>query len=303
MGNKQDSIHLLDTDLLKDKKSFKQVYHWIRVFAQEVGWHYPLDLIWQYKMVSELNLPKGATIIDAGAGNGLMQFILAGAGYNVLSIDFSNRVTPKPQSWIFKIQNQVQEKVDNEYVKHMGVQSKVTMGKIMNKLKIFLEYFTWIYLPLTFLFKKNYGSIKYIKADFSKLPFIESNSVDAIVSTSAIEHNPDHASLKAAIIELYRTLKKGSPLLITTSATNKESWFHHASKGWCYNEKTLAEIFDMSSYDSNFSKFTSVENNIRSNEFLKNKIPYNYKNNPNCGLPMGVWDPQYLPVGIIKWKK
>ena len=86
-----DKIELLKPDLLSDKKSFNEVYFWIKMFVSEVGWHYPLDLIWQYKKIMELDLPKGSTILDAGAGDGMMQFILAGQGYNILSVDFSER--------------------------------------------------------------------------------------------------------------------------------------------------------------------------------------------------------------------
>ena len=88
-----------------DESAKKEVYYWIKMFVAAVGWHYPLDLIWQYNRIKALNLPKGATILDAGAGYGMMQYILAGNGYNVISVDFLRRKKPFLQSYIFRISN------------------------------------------------------------------------------------------------------------------------------------------------------------------------------------------------------
>lgn len=297
-----NAIELLDTNLLNCKKSKNEVYKWIKTFTSIIGWHYPLDLIWQLNKVKELNLPIGSTILDAGAGNGMMQFILAGKGYNIISVDFSSRKIPIIQSKIFNISIDIVNDINNDYTKHLSTIKKRNIENVFNKFKLFFKYFSWFYLLKTYLKKRNYGHIKYIQADFSDLSFIPTSSIDAIVSTSAIEHNPNHKSLKKGIIEFNRVLKSNSAMFITTSFTNKECVFDEPSKGYFYNEKTLKDLFQMDYYDSNLSSFSGIFKNIYTCDFLKNNMPYSYKNNPNCGLPYGIWDPKYLPVGIIKWK-
>lgn len=299
---KDNQIELLDTDLLNNKDAINEVYYWIKMFIAEVGWHYPLDLIWQYNKIMALNLPKGSTILDAGAGNGMMQFILAGNGYNIISVDFSGRKLPILQSFLFNMSNGIIKKFNNEYTEYLATNKKINFGKVLNMIKLFFINFSWVYLFLGFFKKKDYGFIKYIQAEFSDLSFIPSNSIDAIVSTSAIEHNPNHESLKRGICEFNRVLKPNSAMFVTTSATIKECIFDKPTKGYFYDEKTLVDIFQLTNYKSNYSSFSEIYDKIFSCDFLKKNMAYAYKNNPNGGLPFGIWNPKYLPVGIIKWK-
>jgi len=81
-----DKITLLDTDLLQNEKLFREVIYWKNFFRAQLGWHYVLDLIWKLEKIDLLDLPKGSLIIDAGAGYGLMQYILAGRGFNIISV-------------------------------------------------------------------------------------------------------------------------------------------------------------------------------------------------------------------------
>ena len=299
---KKDEMEFLSTDLLNDKSAKKEVYYWIKMFVAAVGWHYPLDLIWQYNRIKALNLPKGATILDAGAGYGMMQYILAGNGYNVISVDFLRRKKPFLQSYIFRISNDDHKDLGNDYTEHLIKNSKFKFSKVLNKFMLMLVNYSVLFYLNGLLNKKKYGSIKFIQADFKDLSSIPSNSVDAIVSTSAVEHNPSHESLKKGISEFNRVLKPNSAMFITTSFTNKECVFDKQSKGYLYDEKTLLNIFDLVNYKSNLSEYSTVYKKMHSCSFLKKNIPYNYKDNPNCGLPFGVWDPYYLPIGIVKWK-
>ena len=298
-----DEIELLKPDLLSDKKSFNEVYFWIKMFVSEVGWHYPLDLIWQYKKILDLDLPKGSTILDAGAGSGMMQFILAGQGYNILSVDFSDRKIPLLQSKIFKMKNDNHKIIKNDYTKHLSANYKFSFAKIFHKLKLSFKNLSIFYIIKGLINKKKYGSIQYIRSDFSDLSFLQSNSIDAVVSTSAIEHNPEHENLKKAIVEFNRVLKPKSAMFITTSAINKKCFFDKPTKGYLYDENTLLDIFQLSKHKSNFSKYSEIFDQIFTCNFLKENIAFGYKNNPNCGLPFGIWNPRYLPVGVIKWKK
>jgi ubiquinone/menaquinone biosynthesis C-methylase UbiE len=299
---KRATIELLSTDLLDDKVSFRSVYFWIKIFIAEVGWHYPLDLIWQYKKIKELDLPKGAIIVDAGAGHGMMQFILAGQGYNVLSIDFSSRKLPFLQSKLFKMKNERSKSIKNDYTKHLTLVSKLSFSKVFNKIKLAIINFSGFYLIKGFVNKNKYGSIKYIQADFSDLSFIKSNTIDAVVSTSAIEHNPVHENLKKGISEFNRILKPNSSMFITTSVTNDVCVFDNPTKGYFYDERTLVSIFNLDEYSSNFNSYSEIFDHINKNKFLKKMIPFNYKKTPNCGMPYGKWNIRYLPVGITKIK-
>lgn len=80
-----NKIELLDTDLLQSPLK-KWVLRWKRIFRKGLGWHYLLDIIW---ILKNLDAPPGAKILDAGAGQGLLQYLLAIKGYQVYSVDLS----------------------------------------------------------------------------------------------------------------------------------------------------------------------------------------------------------------------
>lgn len=82
------SVALLDThrDIVSAFQSLAELLH------IGIGWHYLLDLSWT---VSLLPVPPGSTLLDAGAGNGLLQYYLARAGYNIISVD-RTPVNPNP---------------------------------------------------------------------------------------------------------------------------------------------------------------------------------------------------------------
>ena len=50
---KKDRLELLDAELLKSKKDFDFLYHWLRVFRTGDGWHCPLNLIWINQKIDE----------------------------------------------------------------------------------------------------------------------------------------------------------------------------------------------------------------------------------------------------------
>jgi len=295
----KNKLELLDINLIESKE-FKIVNYWLKVFKAEIGWHYFLDLIWQLKEIRKMNLPPNSTIIDAGGGKGMMQFILASLGYNILSIDFNKRSVPKLYSTIFNIESETKQTTNNEYVNHLvALKSKQKKNKYISRITKILNI-TYIFESIITMFSP-YGDIKFITADFSNLDFIADNSIDAIVSTSAIEHNDSFKKISCSIKEFERILKKDSAMLITTSATNSETWWHKPSKGYCFSEVDLIKIFSITEYKSNFDNYNQIFSNIKSSKFLKNNLPSLYFQNPNCGMPMGKWDPKYIPVGIVKY--
>jgi hypothetical protein len=132
---KYDNLELLDVSLL-DSEWLSFVEYWLKVFGAQVGWHYYLDLIWQLKKIQSLELPKGATILDAGAGNGMSQFLMAACGYNVISVDFSNRSKPFLISKVFCIKdNQSKKDISNEYTEHLNRLGKFSKKDYLSRFK------------------------------------------------------------------------------------------------------------------------------------------------------------------------
>lgn len=57
------------------------------------------------------------------------------------------------------------------------------------------------------------------------MPEIDATSVDAVVSISALEHNPIEDIIGCSR-ELLRVLKNGGKLVVTLSAAKDVDWFH-----------------------------------------------------------------------------
>ena len=91
----KNRIELLNVDLLNQSDLLAEIDHWLKVFNWQQGWHYDLDIIWTLNCIEEYGLKPGSTIMDAGGGLGITQFLLAARGYNVISLDFNTRSIPK----------------------------------------------------------------------------------------------------------------------------------------------------------------------------------------------------------------
>ena len=73
-----EKIEILSTRLLDENRSTVES---LKKLAQsldlEFGWHYLLDLTW---IIQNLGPVNGLSIMDAGAGTGVMQWYLASQG-------------------------------------------------------------------------------------------------------------------------------------------------------------------------------------------------------------------------------
>jgi len=94
-------IQLLNASLLADEKTLEELSYWLGVMNRPNGWHYDLDHIWILSELEKAGIKPGATILDAGAGQGVLQYLLASRGYNVISLDFSPRRIPNRTVGIF----------------------------------------------------------------------------------------------------------------------------------------------------------------------------------------------------------
>ena len=82
MNNK---IELISVDILEQNRSLvNQLNYLNKTLALASGWHYLMDWAW---VISQLGEVAGKTILDAGAGIGLMQWYLAQQGARVISVD------------------------------------------------------------------------------------------------------------------------------------------------------------------------------------------------------------------------
>jgi len=135
------------------------------------------------------------------------------------------------------------EKFDDEYIRFLKDKSTSKRFKILlNEVKKTVLNYNFKLINQA-LKRKDHGTIFYYQANFKSLKDISSDSVDAIVSTSSVEHVRDLNDLKIAIAEFIRVLKKDRPMLITTSAAKDSSWFFEPAEGWCFSEADLTSIF------------------------------------------------------------
>lgn len=321
---RRDKIELLDVGLLKDKNKLKVIDHWLRVMNWPNGWHYDLDIIWVLRYIEQLNLPKGATIIDAGAGLGITQFILASCGYNIISLDFADRQVPKFAKDIFIVEKAGSELAGytHEYMEFMdysrnqGFKEK-KRGDLLSLFKkavnpkrfglnifavrnFFKKSLNFDYLLERMKGHRDFGKITFLRGTFNNIPLAD-NTVDALVSISAFEHNT-YEDMPASINEFMRVAKKNSSLFITTSASEKEDWYFEPPKAWNFSKETLSEWFGVSADDITFN-YREVFEGIVQSKALQKRIPLSYKLSAENGLPYGkLEEARYVPVGIVKVK-
>ena len=312
-----DIIELLDIGLLEDKELLKEIDHWLEVFNWPNGWHYDLDIIWVVKQLENNNILPGATILDAGAGYGMAQFLLAARGYNIISLDFTQRDLPKKARGIFDmeiIENDLGS-YKSEYMEYMtyGKSAKkfihtlksvpkallhpIKVIRYLNKINNILKSYIENYNEK----KKNhseFGKIQFLRGTFNDMP-IEDKAVDALISISAFEHNA-YDDMPSSINEFNRILKNDGIMFITTSAARDKDWYQEASKGWNFTKETLSNWFNVSNENIDFN-YDSKYSRICNSKKLSDRLGDYYKNKNNLTIPNGdIKNIEYIPVGIRK---
>lgn len=292
---------------------------------QGIGWHYLLDLAWMVRQTR--GLARGSLVLDAGAGGGLSQFILSELGFNVISLDFTARDFSKKPRYgrVTHYLNDQGVAFDNRYTRHLAATYGIGVKKGLAGLGRLVRALTGQALagtpaqaaeiigrerlrpgpggtePMKGDPEKACGRIFLYRADLKDMGLIADGSVDAVVSISALEHN-DHDDLKRCVRELLRVTRPGGRLSVTVSASPAEDFFHEPSKGWCYGEASLKELFGLApEAQSNFALKESIYAQLRlqGNELHKRLAPFYFKSGDN-GMPWGKWDPRYMPVGVTK---
>jgi SAM-dependent methyltransferase len=258
-----------------------------------------LDLIWILREIRGLGLAPGAKVLDAGAGRGLLQFLLAAEGYEVLSVDFTHERIPFPESLVFKMSMTAKNSSKNEYKEFLKAKKNAGIAKRIGRKLAKLD----ARILGEARRKKERGRIALFSEDLRDMHFIKEESVDAAVSVSAIEHNPDKEDVRKIACELFRILKRDSVMLITTSALPGKDVFHKPSRGWCFCEDTLSSLFGLSDYETNFDLFESYIKKLKEDTYLKSNLDGFYYSSGDNGMPYGIWDPAYVPIGIRRRKR
>jgi SAM-dependent methyltransferase len=263
----------------------------------EPGWHYLLDLIWIVENLGEIN---GKHIMDAGAGLGLMQWYLIEQGAaEVISADRASRSNlPLVMRSRYKVAGMRADDLDPASSVFVGnIKHAVGAGKITSVFRGLGG------LALSSLPKRYAGRVIIFNHDLSSLPEIADDSLDAVVAVSALEHNtPD--GLHKVVTEIMRKIKPGGKLLATLCAGRDNDWFHEPSRGWCYTDVTLRQLFDLpNETPSNYDRYDEFMDALRCCTELRENLAKFYFLSGDNGMPWGKWNPEYQPVGVCKIKQ
>lgn len=289
------SIHILPTTLLTTHAGRAEEF---RTLSRELhiglGWHYLLDLIWAAEQIGPDAVGE-ATVLDAGAGTGVMQWWLAERGATVISIDREPRHVSRRLRARYNV---VGFRPDDHVPMRRAALSTLRDSRSARGFASACRDLT-LGEPRS----NGTGTVRLSRANLDDLKEVASNSVDAVVSISSLEHNSP-ARLSAIVAELMRVIRPGGKLIATLGAARDEDWYHEPSQGWCYTEATLREAFSLSDdCSSNYDQFDALFADLRDCTPLRNQLAEFYRHSGNNGMPWGVWDPQYQTVGVLKVKE
>ena len=293
-----NKIEILSVDLLTQYPAQVESFCGLTdKLGKGLGWHYLLDLTWA---AQELKPEPGMRVLDAGAGTGVMQWWLAGNQVDVISADRLERKSiPLHFRQNYRVRGLRKSDLDSivsikDFLPSPRPKQWSTYpAKLSKSLKM---------LGASLGYGAKTGVVYIYNQDLANLVDIPDNSLDGVVSISALEHNSP-ADLRTCVKELMRVLKPGKKLVATLGAAPEKDWFHDPSKGWCYTEKTLQESFGLSSgYSSNYGSYYELLKSLRENSYLRDHLADFYYKSGDNGMPWGKWNPVYQPVGVVKIK-
>lgn len=298
-----DELLVLPTTLLQEHASrVTELETMAAVLKKDFGWHYMLDLVWASSLLEE-TVPAGGTVLDAGAGTGLIQWWLADKDINVVSVDRMPRYfRPELRAWCPVIELESGKPVPSAGYLASSVGHALTSGHYVKRsLACAAAGVRDAVVHRQKPAKR--ATVRILEGDLMKLHQIESGSIDAVVSISSLEHNSPK-NLKVVVQELLRILRPGGRIVATLGASGTEDWYHAPSSGWCYTESTLAEIFELTpGFRSNYADYDSLFKSLIECEYLRDNLGAFYADSGHNGMPWGRWDPQYQSVGVMKVKR
>jgi SAM-dependent methyltransferase len=305
-----DKIELLSVELLDQNRALVEgLKHFARSLRLEFGWHYLLDLSW---ILSHLEQIDGQRILDAGAGVGILQWYLASQGAEVVSVDRLSRAALSlryrrrfrvqglrqedllPPGDTLKSRFTQQHEVDTQEAK--GREKTSDRGKPVKFRSVAFEILGWMRPP------QGSGRVLIYNQDLDELRDLQDATIDVVVSISALEHNSPEG-LERVVKEIMRVLKPGGQLLATLTASGDQDWWHEPSSGWCYSDSSLRRLFNLSpGAPSNYARYDRLFEALRNCAELRDNLASFYASSDTSGMPQGIWDPQYQPVGVRKIK-
>ena len=89
-------------------------------------------------------------------------------------------------------------------------------------------------------------------------------------------------------------------MCITVSAAEDKDWFFEPCRGWCFTENTLRKMFGLENAPSNYGDYQKLFADLKASGEIRKRIARVYFESGDNGLPWGVYEPHYQPVGIVK---
>jgi SAM-dependent methyltransferase len=292
-----DKLEILSVELLDlHRPLVDELRALARHLRLEFGWHYLLDLTW---LLSNLDVDSTEKVIDAGAGVGFIQWYLAAKGVDVVSVDREGRANL--DLWFranFSVEGLRPEDLSSNW---SAVKRNIRVASgVLAKAKVLSR--NMFSLGRMLLPPRGDGRVFIYNQDLKTLEDIEDESVDAVVSVSALEHNTPEG-LREVVTELMRVLKVGGKLLATLGAAPEKDWFHEPSQGWNYSETSMRSVFELDSgVIANYDLYDELMVALKECAELRDNLAGFYHQSGDKGMPWGVWDPQYIPVGVCKVK-
>lgn len=293
----EEKIELLPVILLERHRpiveALRSLAHSLKI---GLGWHYLLDMTWILENLGDVH---GKYILDAGAGTGLLQWYLAEHGARILSVD---RVSRANLPLRFRVRYSVRGlRPDDLWTPTQVICRNIASAHGAGKVKTGVRGVAA--LLLLALPHRRRGEVILYNQDLSAMTDLPDNSLDAVISVSALEHNTPQG-LEKVVREILRVLKPGGVLLATLGAAREKDWFHEPSQGWCYTDSTLRRLFQLpDSTPSNYDRYDAYFAALRDCAELRDNLADFYFKSGDNGMPWGKWDPKYQPVGVKKVKR
>jgi SAM-dependent methyltransferase len=298
----------LDPESIIASPDFRIVESFLKITGRtEIGWHYIIDLTWIYSQAK--HWPLGLRILDAGGGSGPTQFLLSEMGMDVVNVDLFQPMTLNYNASRYGLAvKRLDSYEETDYVVHLS--SIALKRRSLSRLWQSLVNFPFVrhfrqcqyqhrhdnWRRLAGFSSRPVGRLTRLAGNLCFMPEIHDGSFDAVVSLSALEHVP-MAKLPDALKEIDRVLKPDAYRAITTSATDKPTWFHEPSRGVCFSRSDLEKLFGAEPIGP--SDPAVILGKYRTAFYLRDHLAGFYKNSGDNGMPWGIWDPKYLPVGVM----
>ncbi len=283
-------IELLGPALLNNHRLLHRVKDIEKRLVLDLGWHYYLDLIWCRKQLPDD--VKGLTILDAGAGRGLMQWWLASEGATVISVDKGMQHGAVPRR--FRQWCEVEGFRPGELEPHNDPLNLISFLPPR-----YLRGWAKKIRKTGMLTRRRKGRVQILRHALDdpglsavladgvswKLPTLK---VDHVISISALEHNSVD-TMEASIANLMGCIKSGGKLIATVCASRDIDWYHDFYNAQCLTIETLMRLLRVSgreNFTTNWSKFDAIFDAVVNCQMLRERTRH--------------WNPTYQPVGIVK---